>query len=105
LEGIQPFGKEAEKWALTQIKNIETAIDHYKSRWQKHEKQNLESELSRLRRKHVEKYPKDLPQERVTSLFQYCSGEGPSELILALKNLIDPFSEELHIFEQIHETE
>jgi bacillithiol biosynthesis cysteine-adding enzyme BshC len=105
LEGIQPFGKEAEKWALPQIKNIETAIDHYKSRWQKHEKQNLESELSRLRRKHVEKYPKDLPQERVTSLFQYCSGEGPSELILALKNLIDPFSEELHIFEQIHETE
>lgn len=105
MEGIQPFGKEAEKWALPQIKNIETAIDHYKSRWQKHEKQNLESELSRLRRKHAEKYPKDLPQERVTSLFQYCGAEGPSALILALKNLIDPFSEELHIFEQSHETE
>jgi len=105
MEGIQPFGKEAEKWALPQIKAMESALEHYQSRWQKQEKQNLESELSRLRRKHAEKYPKDLPQERVTSLFQYCGGERPSELILALKNLIDPFSEELHIFEQSHETE
>ncbi|MFM7724638.1 MAG: bacillithiol biosynthesis BshC, partial [Bacteroidota bacterium] len=105
MNGIQPFGKEAEKWALPQLKAMENAIEHYKFRWQKHEKQNFESELSRLRRKHAEKYPKDLPQERLSSLFQYCGAEGPSELILALKNLIDPFSEELHIFEQSHETE
>jgi uncharacterized protein YllA (UPF0747 family) len=105
ITGSQPFGQEAEKWALPQIKNMEGALEHYKARWQKQEKQNLESQLSRERRKYAEKYPNDLPQERVTSIFQYCSGEGPSELILALKNLIDPFSEELHIFEQIHETE
>jgi bacillithiol biosynthesis cysteine-adding enzyme BshC len=105
MEGIQPFGKEAEKWALPQIKNMEAALDHYKARWQKQEKQNLESELSGLRRRHAEKYPKDLPQERVTSLFQYCGDQSPSTLILALKNLIDPFSEELHIFTQTQETE
>jgi len=105
MEGIQPFEKEAEKWALPQIKAMESALEHYQSRWQKQEKQNLESQLSRLRRKHAEKYPKDLPQERVTSLFQYCGNQGPTALILALKNLIDPFSVELHIFELTHETE
>lgn len=105
ITGSQPFGQEAEKWALPQIKNMEAALEHYKARWQKQEKQNLESELSRERRKYAEKYPNDLPQERVTSLFQYCGEQSPSALILALKNLIDPFSEELHIFTQTHETE
>jgi uncharacterized protein YllA (UPF0747 family) len=105
ITGSQPFGQEAEKWALPQIKNMEAALEHYKARWQKQEKQNLESQLSRERRKYAEKYPNDLPQERVTSLFQYCGDQSPSALILALKNLIDPFSEELHIFTQTHETE
>jgi bacillithiol biosynthesis cysteine-adding enzyme BshC len=105
ITGSQPFGQEAEKWALPQIKNMEGALEHYKARWQKQEKQNLESQLSRERRKYAEKYPNDLPQERVTSIFQYCGEQSPSALILALKNLIDPFSEELHIFEQSHETE
>ncbi|NBO60753.1 MAG: bacillithiol biosynthesis cysteine-adding enzyme BshC, partial [Flavobacteriia bacterium] len=105
ITGSQPFGQEAEKWALPQIKNMEAALEHYKARWQKQEKQNLESQLSRERRKYAEKYPNDLPQERVTSLFQYCGEQSPSALILALKNLIDPFSEELHIFTQTHETE
>jgi hypothetical protein len=84
---------------------MDAALEHYKTRWQKQEKQNLESQLSRERRKYAEKYPNDLPQERVTSLFQYCGEQSPSALILALKNLIDPFSEELHIFTQTHETE
>ena len=100
LRGISSFGSEAEKWAIPPIKTIETNLEHYKTRWQKQEKQNLESTISRLRRGFEEKYPGGMPQERVTSFLNYCGDMRPQVLLEELLMGIDPFSDELHLFFQ-----
>ena len=100
--GVKPFGKEGEKWSMAQIKAIESAMEQYKSRWQRQEKQQLDTSIQRLRRKYAERYPQEqLPQERQTSILHYCDRQLLSELIDQLKQQIDCFTEDVHVFSVI----
>ena len=100
--GVKPFGTEGEKWSMAQIKAIESAMEQYKSRWQRQEKQHLDSSIQRLRRKYAERYPQEhLPQERQTSILHYCDRQPLSELIDQLKQQIDCFTDDLHVFSVI----
>lgn len=104
-DGALPFGTEGEKWSQAQIKTIEAALSHYKTRWQKQEKLKLESSMNRINKKHEEIYPNNKAQERYTSILHFCEKNSLIAFIDQIKGQIDPFTEDLHIFVQSHETE
>ena len=103
--GIQHFNRDASKWCGAQLTGISANLTHYKQRWQKEEKQLLDSQIKRLERIHQELYPNSIPQERYTNILHFCGKNGIHRWISALKNQIDPFSMEIHIFIQSNETE
>lgn len=103
-EGISSFGNEANKWCGAQQASIDSSISHYKQRWQKEEKQHLDSQIKRLERIHRELYPNKIPQERQMNLLHFCGKHSVHEWIAALKQQIDPISQDIHIFVKAHET-
>ncbi len=103
-EGISSFGNEANKWCGAQHASIDSSISHYKKRWQKEEKQQLDSQIKRLERIHRELYPNKVPQERQMNLLHFCGNHSIHDWIAALKHQIDPFSKDIHIFVKAHET-
>lgn len=104
-EGISSFGNEANKWCGAQLASIDSSISHYKQRWQKEEKQQLDSQIKRLERIHRELYPKKIPQERQMNLLHFCGKHTIYEWVAALKGQINPFCQDIHIFVKAHETE
>ncbi|MFM7595383.1 MAG: bacillithiol biosynthesis cysteine-adding enzyme BshC [Flavobacteriales bacterium] len=104
-EGISSFGNEAKKWCGAQQASIDSSINHYKQRWQKEEKQQLDSQIKRLERIHRELYPNKVPQERHMNLLHFCGKVGIHAWISSLKQQIEPFSQDIHIFVKAHETE
>jgi bacillithiol biosynthesis cysteine-adding enzyme BshC len=103
-EGISSFGNEANKWCGAQQASIDSSVSHYKQRWQKEEKQHLDSQIKRLERIHRELYPNKVPQERQMNLLHFCGKHSVHEWIAALKQQIDPISQDIHIFVKAHET-
>ena len=103
-EGISSFGNEANKWCGAQQASIDSSINHYKQRWQKEEKQHLDTQIKRLERIHRELYPNKVPQERQMNLLHFCGNHSIHDWISALKHQIDPFSQDIHIFVKAHET-
>ena len=103
-EGISSFGNEANKWCGAQLVSIDSSVSHYKQRWQKEEKQHLDSQIKRLERIHRELYPNKIPQERQMNLLHFCGKHSIHDWISALKHQIDPFSQDIHIFVKAHET-
>lgn len=103
--GIQHFNGDASKWCGAQLAGISSNLTHYKQRWQKEEKQLLDSQIKRLERIHQELYPNSIPQERYTNILHFCGKKGIHPWVSALKNQIDPFSIDIHIFIQTNETE
>ena len=104
-EGISSFGNEATKWCGAQQASIDSSISHYKQRWQKEEKQQLDTQIKRLERIHRELYPNKVPQERHMNLLHFCGKHSINEWVEALQGLINPFSQDIHIFVKDHETE
>jgi len=104
-EGISSFGNEATKWCGAQQASIDSSISHYKQRWQKEEKQQLDTQIKRLERIHRELYPNKVPQERQMNLLHFCGKHSIHEWVEALQGLINPFSQDIHIFVKAHETE
>ena len=104
-EGISSFGNEANKWCGAQHASIDSSISHYKQRWQKEEKQQLDTQIKRLERIHRELYPNKVPQERQMNLLHFCGKHSIHEWVEALQGLINPFSQDIHIFVKAHETE
>jgi bacillithiol biosynthesis cysteine-adding enzyme BshC len=103
-EGISNFGNEANKWCGAQHASIDSSVSHYKQRWQKEEKQQLDTQIKRLERIHRELYPNKVPQERQLNLLHFCGNQSIHDWISALKLQIDPFSQDIHIFVKAHET-
>lgn len=103
-EGISSFGNEANKWCGAQHASIDSSVNHYKQRWQKEEKQQLDTQIKRLERIHRELYPNKVPQERQMNLLHFCGNHSIHDWISALKHQIDPFSQDIHIFVKAHET-
>ena len=97
-EGIQEFNSEAIKWCGAQITGLEAAITHYKQRWQKEEKIRLASQIKGLERTHQALFPTGIPQERYLSLLHFCNRHGYASWVEALKKVINPLSEDIHIF-------
>ena len=103
--GIQHFHGDASKWCGAQLTGISSNVTNYKQRWQKEEKQLLDSQIKRIERIHQELYPNAIPQERYTNILHFCGKNGIHRWISALKSQIDPFSIDIHIFTQSNETE
>lgn len=103
--GVSAMGNEAKKWCGAQVNAIQTSIEQYKQRWQKEQKQHQETKIKRLERLHQSFYPQGIPQERYTHLLHFCGTHSLDEWIEALKNGLDPFCSDIHIFVQNHEAE
>jgi len=103
-EGVSTFGNEANKWCGAQQASIDSSISHYKQRWQKEEKQLLDTQIKRLERIHRELYPNNVPQERQMNLLHFCGKHSIYEWVEALQGLINPFTQDIHIFVKTHET-
>ena len=103
-EGVSTFGNEANKWCGAQQASIDSSISHYKQRWQKEEKQLLDTQIKRLERIHRELYPNNVPQERQMNLLHFCGKHSIYEWVEALKGLINPLTQDIHIFVKTHET-
>ena len=103
--GIQHFNGDASKWCGAQLTGISSNVTNYKQRWQKEEKQLLDSQIKRIERIHQELYPNAIPQERYNNILHFCGKYGIHSWISALKSQIDPFSIDIHIFTQSNETE
>lgn len=102
-EGISTLGDESKKWSGAQAAAITSSIEQYKHRWQKEQKQQLDTKIKRLERIHQAFYPQGIPQERHTHLLHFCGTHSLNEWIEALKNGLDPFCSDIHIFVQNHE--
>jgi uncharacterized protein YllA (UPF0747 family) len=103
-EGVSTFGNEANKWCGAQQASIDSSINHYKQRWQKEEKQLLDTQIKRLERIHRELYPNNVPQERQMNLLHFCGKHSIYEWVEALQGLINPLTQDIHIFVKTHET-
>ena len=104
-KGLSKFGPDASRWSEAQIAGIEKNLGHWKQRWQREEKQRLETAINRLEKINRELYPSGIPQERHWNFLHVLGKNNISDWLCELKNKIHPFSSDIHIFVQNHETE
>jgi bacillithiol synthase len=104
-KGLSKFGSDASRWSDAQIAGIEKNLGHWKQRWQREEKQRLETAINRIEKINRELYPSGIPQERHWNFLHVLGQNNISDWLCELKNKIKPFSSDIHIFVQNHETE
>lgn len=98
------FGNKAISWTEAELARMRNNISSFSSKWKKQHKEKFEGELKRLEKIHNQLYPNGIPQERFQNMLHLCPKGTWNERLSFLKNSIDPFQMDLHIFIENDET-